>query len=320
MEHRFHRPHRRLAALACLGTLLLGPAPAVAEKPRSNPAQLAAGATHVVRGHVERVFTRVRRDAQWEHAEQVAEVKVHAVEKGEGIPLDRPLYARTWTKAWRGRGYPPPGTNGHAPTPPEGATVRLYLARNAYDGFGTERHDGGYDVLGVNGVQVLTPEEVREAEAGSTPVAPASFPTSWSGVWEGTLSIAKPGSVREETTMFLAIRPTDDPERFEFRFRYGREQPQRRYELVVRDAAQGRYAIDEKNGIQVPATYVDGELLSYFSLGESLVLARYRLVGDFLHFDLTQTGRTPDVSTGGGDVPEVGGHAVQVVQRAVLSR
>ncbi len=309
-----------LVPVGLIGTLLLGLVPAVAEKPMSTPAQLAAGATHIVWGDVVRVFTRVQRYGTWEDTDLVAEVKVAAVEKGDGIRLDRPLYARYWTKAWKGAGYPPSGTSGHSELPKEGAAVRLYLARNANDGFGTEQHDGGYNVLGKNGIQLLTPAEVRKAEAEGAPKTVLAFPESWFGVWDGTLTITKPGRDIEQTRMLIVIRPTDDPKRWEFRLRYGREQPQRKYELVVRDAATGRYAIDEKNGIVLPATYLDGELFSYFSLGDNLLLARYRLVGDFLHFDLTQTGLTPDVKTGGEGTPEVGGHYAQVVQRAVLGR
>ena len=309
-----------LVPVGLIGTLLLGLVPAIAEKPMSSPAQLAANATHIVRGTVGRVFTRVRRHGTWENTDYVAEVKVAAVEKGEGIQLDRPLYARYWTKHWKGPGYPPPGTSGHSDLPKEGAAVRLYLARNANDGFGTEQHDGGYNVLGVNGIQLLTPAEVRKAEAEAAPKTVLTFPESWFGVWSGTLTITKPGRKVEQTKMLIAIRPTDDPKRWEFRLRYGKEQPQRRYELVVRDVATGRYAIDEKSGIVLPATYLDGELFSYFSLGGNLLLARYRLVGDFLHFDLTQTSLTPDEKTGGEGVPEVGGHYALVVQRAVLRR
>ncbi len=309
-----------LVPAGLLATAFLGLLVAEAEKPMSGPAQLAASATHIVRGTVERVHSRVRRQGSFENTDYVAQVKVDAVEKGEGVRLDRPLYARYWSKHWKGPGYPPPGTNGHAPLPKEGAAVRLYLARNAYDGFGTEKHDGGYNVLGVNGVQLLTPPEIREAEAKAAPQTLQRFPESWYGVWTGALTIAKPARAPEEAKMVLAIRPTDDPKRFEFRFRYGREEDWRQYELVEKDAATGRWAIDEKNGIVLPATYVDGELFSYFSIGGNLILARYRLVEDFLHFDLTQTSLTPGVRSGGAGTQKVGGHDTPVVQRAVLRR
>ena len=149
--------HRRpiLVPLGLLACLVLGQAPAVAEKPMSSPAQLAASATHVVRGEVVRVFPRVRRQGSFENTQYVAEVKVADVEKGEGIPADRPLYVRYWTKYWQGPGAPPAGTTGHAPLPEEGTAVRLYLARNAYDGFGRDNEDGGLNVIGANGFEAL---------------------------------------------------------------------------------------------------------------------------------------------------------------------
>ena len=304
-------------ALPIVAALFLGLAPAAAEKPNSSPAQLEATATHIVRGEVVRVFTRVRQQGQFRMTHYVAELKVTAVEKGEGIRLDRPLYARYWTQAWTGPGYPPPGTSGHG-TVEEGAPVRAYLARNAYDGFGTERHDGGYDVIGVNGWQTLTPAEVRAAESADAPKIVPTFPASWIGAWEGALTIAKPGGGKPEASkMVLVIAPTDDPSRYDFRLRYG-DQALRRYQLVVRDVATGQYAIDERNGIVLPATYLDGELFSTFSLDGNLLLARYRLDGDFLRFDLTSTGLAPDVEAGGEGTPAVGGHHVQVIQRAKL--
>lgn len=313
-------PRLVLIASVLAMLLLVGLVPAVAEKPNSSPAQLESLATHIVRGEVVRVFTRVRQQGKFRVTHFVAELKVAAVEKGDGIRLDRPLYARYWTQAWTGAGYPPPGTSGHD-TVEEGASVRAYLARNAYDGFGTERHDGGYEVIGVNGFQVMTPAEVRAAEAEAAPKTVLAFPESWLGAWEGELTVAKPAGADapEISKMVVVIAPTDDPARYDFRLRYG-SQELRRYQLVVRDAATGQYAIDERNGVVLPATYLDGELFSYFSLGGNLLLARYRLDGDFLRFDLTSTGITPDVETGGGDVPAVGGHYVQVVQRALLRR
>lgn len=302
--------------------LLVGLVPAVAEKPMSSPAQLASTATHIVRGEVVRVFTRVRQQGKFRVTHYVAELKVAAVEKGDEIRLDRPLYARYWTQAWTGAGYPPPGTGGHGPLPDEGASVRAYLARNAYDGFGSERHDGGYEVIGVNGFQILTPAEVRAAAAAAAPKTVLAFPESWLGAWEGELTNAKPAGTPDApgvSKMVVVIARTDDPTRYDFRLRYG-GQELRLYQLVVRDAQTGQYAIDERNGVVLPATYLDGELFSYFSLGGNLLLARYRLDGDFLRFDLTSTGITPDVETGGGDVPAVGGHYVQVVQRALLRR
>ena len=76
-----------------------------------------------------------------------------AVEKGEGLATGGLVYARYWTRRFAGR-MPPPSTNGHRGIPEEGNRMRIYLARNAYDGFG-ETKDGGFNVIGANGFEKL---------------------------------------------------------------------------------------------------------------------------------------------------------------------
>ena len=124
-----------LVPLAPVLLLLASLVPAIAEKPRSSPAQLASTATHIVRGEVVRVYSRVRREGMFRRTDYVAEVTVKAVEKGEGIRLDRPLCARYWSRTWTGPGYPPPGTNGHDPLPEEGEAVRIGLDRVRSNGY-----------------------------------------------------------------------------------------------------------------------------------------------------------------------------------------
>ena len=288
-----------------------------AEKPLMSPAQLRSAATHVVRGTVTTVSSRTVRNGSFSVTQFVAEVRVLAVEKGEGVAIETPLYARYWTQTWLGPGPMPSGTNGHTGLPTEGQTLRIYLARNAYDGFGDDNKDGGFNVIGTNGFEALRAEEVAAPPA---PVPPETFPESWRGTWKGTMTKATPGvAAADLTTMSLTIQPTETEGRWRFAIRYG-DQPLRKYELVVRDAKVGAYEIDERNSILLPATYLDGELFSWFSMNGDLLLARYRRVGDALTFDLTQTGLAPSTSTGGGEVPSVGGHPVALVQRATLTR
>jgi hypothetical protein len=58
---------------------------------------------------------------------------------------------------------PPPSTSGHRGLPEEGDRVRVYLARNAYDGFTDQNEDGGYNVIGANGFELL-PELRQDGE------------------------------------------------------------------------------------------------------------------------------------------------------------
>lgn len=141
-------------ALVALGSVVSSTA-ARAEKVDMTAAQLSESATHVVVGKVGAIYERVSRDGEWRVTSRVLEVAVEAVEKGEGLAAGTPLYARCWTRAWAGRGGPPPSTGGHRGIPKEGERVRIYLARNAYDGFTLENKDGGYNVIGANGFEAL---------------------------------------------------------------------------------------------------------------------------------------------------------------------
>jgi hypothetical protein len=85
----------------------------------------------------------------------VAEIRVDECTKGAGLAKGDLVYARYWQRAWRGAGQPYPSTIGHRGLPATGDTLRVYLARNAYDGFTSANNDGGFNVIGANGFEKL---------------------------------------------------------------------------------------------------------------------------------------------------------------------
>src|SRR5829696_7931809 len=139
-----------LAALVLAGT-------ARAEKAPLSPEELRKTATHVVVGQVAAVYTRTETAGDWRYTHYVAEVRVAETEKGDGLKKGDLVYARYWHRQWVGAGEQPPSTAGHWPVPAAGQTVRVYLARNAYDGFTFDNKDGGFNVIGGNGVEPLKP-------------------------------------------------------------------------------------------------------------------------------------------------------------------
>ena len=122
-----------------------------AEKVDMPPAGLKKTATHIVVGKVQAVYSRQVREGKWQYTRYVAEVKVKTVEKGEGI--GGLVYARYWRREWRGGSTTPPSTAGHRGLPKEGETLRIYMAKNAYDGFTKDNNDGGFNVIGANGFE-----------------------------------------------------------------------------------------------------------------------------------------------------------------------
>jgi hypothetical protein len=127
---------------------------ATAEKANMDASLLRKTATHVIVATVVRVYEQNETIGDWKYTNYVAEVNIKDVEKGYGPKKDDRLYARYWQRKWMGKNGPAPGTLGYRGLPKEGETLRLYLARNAYDGFG-ETRDGGFNVIGANGFERL---------------------------------------------------------------------------------------------------------------------------------------------------------------------
>lgn len=120
-----------------------------------SPEALKKTATQVVQGEVKGIYAKTAKEGRWKVTRYVAEVKVTAIEKGEGITVGELVYVRYWHRKWASLGVPPPSTSGHSGLPKEGETLRIYLARNAYDGFTKDNNDGGLNVIGANGFERL---------------------------------------------------------------------------------------------------------------------------------------------------------------------
>jgi hypothetical protein len=128
-----------------------------AEKVDMSADELRKTATHVVMGQVTAIYERAETEGDWKYTRYVAEVRVGECEKGDGIRKGALVYVRYWRRAWVGKGQIPPSTVGHRGLPDAGDSVRVYLARNAYDGFSQDNKDGGFNVLGANGFEKLKP-------------------------------------------------------------------------------------------------------------------------------------------------------------------
>jgi len=124
-----------------------------AEKVDMTPASLRATSTHVIVGKVKTIYQKRVVTKKWIVTNYVAEVEVVALEKGKGPAKGELVYVRYWRQAYCGGKEMPPGTNGHRGLPSEGETLRIYLAKNAYDGFRKDNNDGGFNVIGANGFE-----------------------------------------------------------------------------------------------------------------------------------------------------------------------
>ena len=160
----------RTCLLLGLVSLMLWASVEIGEKVRMTAEENAEVATDIAVGTVTAIYTREQEIGDWHYVFHVAEIKVEKVEKGKGLSDKAPAYVRYWHRGWIGEGNVPPSTSGHRGLPGEGDQVRVYVARNAYDGFSFENKDGGFNVIGCDGFEVLKKAETKEP----APAAPES--------------------------------------------------------------------------------------------------------------------------------------------------
>jgi hypothetical protein len=157
---------------------------------------------------------------------------------------------------------------------------------------------------------------------------PGAFPTAWEGHWEGTLTtIAPPDSVRNRIPVSLYIAPEAEGGAWTWRTIFNNDTVRgvRPYRLLVRDAARGRYATDEGNGIVLEDTWIDGLLVSVFQVGDRVLESRYHLQGDTLVHDLTWWSTAPTSRLRGQGANAEGGAEILTFhvagrQRATMQR
>jgi hypothetical protein len=159
--------------------------------------------------------------------------------------------------------------------------------------------------------------------------APAQFPLSWVGHWTGPAALVAPGRPSREFAMELIVAPTADPQRFTWTVVYAEldgKRQERAYELVVRDTEKGQYAIDEKNGIVIPATLFDSALYTSFEVQGVRINTREALENagtpeECIRVEMVSgSAQQPEITGGKDAIPEVRSVVARTLQRATLKR
>lgn len=159
--------------------------------------------------------------------------------------------------------------------------------------------------------------------AASEPAAPPAFPQGWQGSWAGTLTTYG-GANSQRFTMKLDIRPAATEGRWTWIITYDGDQGSqvRNYELVPRDPAKGLWEIDERNGIVIPARWLNGVLYTDFEVQGNRISTREELVMDrsspSIHVEMRTLLDSTATKSGGGQVPEVTSLVPQSAQMGVL--
>ena len=167
--------------------------------------------------------------------------------------------------------------------------------------------------------------EVFVRPLSKTTISKDSFPYSWFGTWEGTLSIYNARGLSQSLPMSLELGATDTAGLFKWHIVYGadREKGLRPYFLRTVDAAKGLYLNDEMNSIKMESYLLGGKLFCNFSVEGNLLVSTQEKIGDTMYWEII-FGKEKEVSITGNQV--VKGDTISAVktmpviisQRAIL--
>ncbi len=123
------------------------------------------------------------------------------------------------------------------------------------------------------------------ATAPVASVAPSDSFGDLIGAYRGMLQI-QGGAAPREVAMALLVEPLPGAsDRLRWLLSYGPDD-HRDYVLCIDDRASGRCRIDERNGIELQATFLAGELVAVFAVAGQTIVTRYRLVSGGIEFSL----------------------------------
>lgn len=139
---------------------------------------------------------------------------------------------------------------------------------------------------------------ILAALAAFAPASAAGL-EDWKGVWKGScrLTPAHEGIERFEASLTIAGGVGEGRLRWRLSYEIGAGDV-RDYEIVAVDAAAGRYAIDEKNGLLLDAALSDGVLYAPFTINGLLITATYSVEADgTMRADMPAFADTPSRET-----------------------
>lgn len=152
------------------------------------------------------------------------------------------------------------------------------------------------------------------------------FPQEWIGNWKGDLEIFNAKGKAQTIDMELHIQPLDSLiYTWTIIYKADTIRDERKYFLKTKDAAKGRYEIDEGNSIVLDAYLLGGVLYEQFEVMGSTILTRTEKQGENLVFEIL-AGKTEPANTTGGithegeEIPAVKSFPLTNYQKAILKK
>lgn len=143
------------------------------------------------------------------------------------------------------------------------------------------------------------------------------FPDDFLGAYKGKLEVFNPKGTQEYNMEFY-FEKTDTIGRYRYTIVYNGEP--RNYLLIEKDKAQGKYIIDENNGIVLQASVFGQNIYSIFEVMGNLITTTEHFYDDYMDFEIMMSRTSQIETTGKGtdEIPEVKVYPVIVTQRARL--
>ena len=150
-----------------------------------------------------------------------------------------------------------------------------------------------------------------------------SFPNDYFGVYTGTLKInSERGS--QEVPMEFHLKPTDSVGKYHYTLIYGEGdmRQERKYTLLAEDVDNGRYVVDENNGIILDDKVQGNKLYSLFEVQGNLLTTFMTFHEDHMIFEITFASKEKQRVTYAENEQktEVISYPISTVQRAVLKK
>jgi len=153
------------------------------------------------------------------------------------------------------------------------------------------------------------------------------FPDDWMGYWTCELHIYKNNKKQQSIPMAIDHEFTDIPGRYEWAIIYGEDTitGRRDYYLETVNAKNGKYRIDEQNGIYLDSYLNDNVMVSYFDVQGNTNMTSYTHQGETILFEVFASSTkvnsiTGDTIIGIDTIPSVKNYPINAYQRAVLSK
>jgi hypothetical protein len=159
-------------------------------------------------------------------------------------------------------------------------------------------------------VSLLAPTTAQEPRASGTSVVPNKL-QSWVGKWAGEATNEVASGGKQNFSVQLVVSPSQLPGRWTWQITYtgAAGKSVRDYELITIDESKGRYVLDEKNGIKLPATLFEDSLHFHFTVSGQTLWSRYRLVTKdetVIEYELVTAASQDAKTTGTEDIEVIG--------------